>query len=172
MRAPFSHIAIGLSFFCVLTAYATNGPSKKLEKDFPKAPGVSLLQSAAMSPEYLAKSMQPIGSLTGKWAGSWDGFIVTLEADVEPATLTFSPQALMTSKTVKRGFVTAEISRKGHILTIGEVSCLFQVDSREWNLRHNGCEAVESGSILELIKERSGDLTLRAKNAEILLRKG
>jgi hypothetical protein len=171
MRPLLRHIAFGLSFSCVLTAYASTESSKSAAKDQPQASSASLLQSSTMSPESLATSMQPNGSIAGQWAGTWDGFIVTFEADSEPATLTFTPQESLTNKTVKRGVITAQVSRKGRIITIGDVSCLFQMNKREWNVRHNNCEVVQSGSILELVRGKTVGWTIRADNASIQLSK-
>lgn len=172
MRTSFTYMAFGLSLLCALTAYAATDTSKDVAPGVAAASPAALLESVSLSRNELAKAIQPMGAMSGSWSGSWNGFAVTLETDGEPAMLTFTPEDVMVSKSVKRGVVTAEISRKGRIITIGAVSCLFQLDKREWNLRHHGCEAVAPGTSLELIKEKNGGWALRADNASILLSKG
>lgn len=129
----------------------------------------SFLESVSLAPQDMSKASQPIGSLNGTWAGVWEDFKVELNHSAEPTTLILTLTPGNKGEKVKRVVVTSEFTRKGRLISLGETSCLRQVDHRQWVMSRHGCPGLKAGTVLELVRGKAQQWLLRAGNALIPL---
>lgn len=127
-----------------------------------------MLEGVSLSQNDLKKASQPIGSLNGVWKGEWGNFRVELNHSASPATLTLY---LRQESGLKPVVVTAEFSRKGRLITVNEISCLRQINERQWILGRHDCPALSLGQTYELVRTPQAQWSLRTADALIPLAK-
>jgi len=125
-----------------------------------------MLEGVALSQNDLKKASQPIGTLNGVWKGEWGNFRVELNHSASPATLTLS---LRQASGLKPVVVTAEFSRKGRLITVNDISCLRQINERQWILGRHDCPALSLGQVYELVRTPQAQWSLRTANTLIPL---
>lgn len=159
MLARFITYKAAVSLSLLLTAaYAQASPSTD-----------SNLEGVTLGPQDMSKASQPIGSLSGTWSGTWGDFQVELNHSVEPTTMVMTLKPGHKDDKNKRVVVTAEFTRKGRLITLGETSCLRQVDQRQWVISRQGCPGIRAGNVFELVRGKAQQWLLRAGNALIPL---
>ena len=132
----------------------------------------SVLDGVSLSPRDMNNVSQPIGHLSGTWLGTWGDYQLELNHASEPTTLMMTYTATNEDEGLKRIVVTAEFTRKGRLITLGEITCLRQVDQRQWVLGRQGCPSLKAGDAFELVRGEAQQWMLRASNALIPLSRG
>lgn len=121
------------------------------------------LRPAVLEERQLQALSRPIGSLAGTWRGSHQGISVSIDLDAKIPTIDFNSDGGIPIVSV-----SAEFSRKGRVVTVGQVACVRSLTHRVQSVSYSDCPLIRQGDVFTL-SISNNSLVIKGRDSEILL---